>query len=77
MPSPTEATAPVLGWHVEHLRFLEVLLWGRPALAPEESFYQRVLAGDPDEAAHQAEAFLKDKPLPVYYAKGLKQSDCR
>jgi len=26
-----------------------------------------LLAGDPDEAAHQAEAFLKDKALAVYY----------
>ena len=26
-----------------------------------------MLADDPDEAAHQAEAFLKDKPLSVYY----------
>src|ERR1700720_3640013 len=53
--------------HVEHLQFLEVLLGDQPALAPEESFYQRMLADDPDEAAHQAEAFLKDKPLSVYY----------
>src|ERR1700719_3969218 len=57
----------VLGRHVEHLQFLEVLLGDRPALAPEESFYQRLLANDPDEAAHQAEAFLKNKPLSVYY----------
>jgi hypothetical protein len=56
-----------LGRHVEHLQFLEVLLGDRPALAPQESFYQRMLADDPDEAAHQAEAFLKDKPLSVYY----------
>ena len=57
----------VLGRHVEHLQFLEVLLGDRPALAPEESFHQRMLADDPDEAAHQAEAFLKHKPLSVYY----------
>ena len=56
----------VLGRHVEHLQFLEVLLGDRPALAPEESFHQR-MADDPDEAAHQAEAFLKHKPLSVYY----------
>jgi hypothetical protein len=62
----------VLGRHVEHLQFLEVLLGDRPALAPEESFYQRMLPDDPDEAAHQAEAFLKDKPLSVEVAiKGL------
>ncbi len=57
----------VLGRHVEHLQFLEVLLGDQPPLAPEETFYQRMLAGDPDEAAHQAEEFLKDKPLSAYY----------
>jgi hypothetical protein len=46
---------------------LEVLLGDRPALAPEESFYQRLLADDQDEAAHQAETFLKNQPLSVYY----------
>jgi hypothetical protein len=44
-----------------------VLLGDEPALTPEESFYQRVLADNPDEAARQAEEFLKDKPLSVYY----------
>jgi hypothetical protein len=39
----------------------------RNGWTPEESFYQRILADDPDEAAHQAEACLKDKPLSVYY----------
>ena len=37
------------------------------ALAPEQGFYQRILAGDPDEAAYQAEEFLKSKPLSAYY----------
>src|SRR5579884_3040311 len=67
LSTPLTMCLVVLGRHVEHLRFLEVLLGDRPALAPEESFYQRILADDPDEAASQAEAFLKDKPLSVYY----------
>jgi predicted PurR-regulated permease PerM len=65
--TPLTMCLVVLGRHVEHLQFLEVLLGDRPPLAPEESFYQRMLADDPDEAAHQAEAFLKDQPLSVYY----------
>ncbi len=36
-------------------------------MAPEESFYLRMLAGDPDEAAEQAEAYLHDHTLPVYF----------
>jgi hypothetical protein len=67
LSTPLTMCLVVLGRHVEHLQFLEVLLGDRPALAPEESFYQRLLANDPDEAAHQAEVFLKDKPLSVYY----------
>lgn len=67
LSTPLTMCLVVLGRHVEHLQFLEVLLGDQPALAPEESFYQRMLADDPDEAAHQAEAFLKDKPLSAYY----------
>jgi predicted PurR-regulated permease PerM len=65
--TPLTMCLVVLGRHVEHFGFLEVLLGDRPALAPEESFYQRLLAGDPDEAAHQAEGFLKNQPLSAYY----------
>jgi len=67
LSTPLTMCLVVLGRHVEHLQFLEVLLGDQPALAPEESFYQRMLADDPDEAAIQAEAFLKDRPLWVYY----------
>jgi hypothetical protein len=39
----------------------------RPALTPVESFYQRVLAGDADEALDQAEMILRDRSLSSYY----------
>ena len=67
LSTPLTMCLVVLGRHVKHLEFLAVLLGDQPALAPEQSFYQRVLAGDPDEAAHQAEEFLKDRPLSAYY----------
>lgn len=67
LSTPLTMCLVVLGRHVERLQFLEVLLGDEPALAPEQSFYQRILADDPDEAAHQAEAFLKEQPLSVYY----------
>ena len=57
----------VLGRHVERLEFLEVLLGDRPALTPVESFYQRILAGDADEAQDHAELLLKDRSLSSYY----------
>jgi hypothetical protein len=65
----------VLGQHVAALEFLDILLGDEPALSPEEKFYQRMLAGDSDDAAYQAEAFLKANPLSAYYdqvaVKGL------
>ena len=67
LSTPLTMCLVVLGRHVEHLQFFEVLLGDQPPLAPEESFYQHMLADDPDEAAHRAEAFLKDKPLSTYY----------
>lgn len=57
----------VLGRHIEALQFIEVLLGDEPALEPEESFYQRVLAGDATEAADQAEQQLKTQALSTYY----------
>jgi predicted PurR-regulated permease PerM len=67
LSTPLTVCLVVIGRHVERLRFLDVLLGDQPALAPEETFYQRMLAGDPDEAAHQAEVFLKEKSLCEYY----------
>jgi predicted PurR-regulated permease PerM len=67
LSTPLTMCLVVLGRHVEHLQFLEVLLGDQPALAPEESFYQRILADDPDEASHLAEEFLKENPLSAYY----------
>ena len=57
----------VLGRHVQHLQFIDVLLGDQPALTPAESFYQRMLADDADEALDQAEAYLRDHPLSDYY----------
>ncbi len=44
-----------------------MLLGDRPALTPAESFYQRILAGDADEALDQAEVLLQDQALSLYY----------
>jgi hypothetical protein len=57
----------VLGRHVERLKFLDILLGDRPVLAPHEIFYQRMLAGDPQEAAEKAREILKERALVTYY----------
>ncbi|MEZ5786896.1 MAG: AI-2E family transporter, partial [Xanthobacteraceae bacterium] len=76
LATPLTLCLVVLGRHVDRLEFLDVLLGDRPALSPVESFYQRMLAGDPDEVQDQAEALLKTCSLSAYYdtvaLKGLK-----
>jgi predicted PurR-regulated permease PerM len=66
----------VLGRYVKQLEFLEILMGDRPALTPVESFCQRMLANDPEEALEYAEDLLKDQPLIAYYdnvvIKGLQ-----
>jgi predicted PurR-regulated permease PerM len=71
LATPLTVCLVVLGRHVEHLKFLEVLLSDRPALSPSESAYQRMLAGDPIEATEQAQSFLKDGTLTEYYEQIL------
>jgi predicted PurR-regulated permease PerM len=67
LATPLTVCLVVLGRHVEKLKFLEIMLGDRPALSPTEVTYQRMLAGDPMEAAEQAETFLKEHPLVSYY----------
>jgi len=74
--TPLTLCLVVLGRHVERLEFLDVLLGDRPALSPAENLYQRMLAGDPDEALESAEILLKERSLTSYYdevaLKGLQ-----
>jgi len=72
LSTPLTLCLAVLGRHVEQLKFLDVLLGNRPPLAHEESFYLRILAGDPDDAARLAESFLKQHSLCEYYDIALK-----
>ena len=76
LATPLTVCLVVLGRHVERLEFLDVMFGDRPALSPAEIFYQRMLAGDPTEAAEKAEEFLKERSLSSYYdevaLKGLQ-----
>jgi hypothetical protein len=67
LATPLTVCLVVLGRHVERLAFLDVMFGDRPALSPPEIFYQRMLAGDPTEAAEKAEQFLKERSLSSYY----------
>ena len=67
LSTPLTVCLVVLGRHVEHLAFLDVLLGDRPPLSPSESLYQRMLANDPVEASDQAQKCLTEMSLGEYY----------
>ena len=66
LSTPLTACLVVIGRYVPALRFFAVLFGNEAPLAGEESFYQRLLAGDDAEAAEQAEAFLKSGSLAEF-----------
>src|SRR6185503_14330128 len=67
LSTPLTMCFVVFSRHVESLKFLDVMLGDTPALSFEESLYLRMLAEDPDEAAAEAEGFLRHNSLPAYY----------
>ncbi|MCJ2140644.1 AI-2E family transporter [Methylobacterium sp. E-066] len=76
LSTPLTVCLVVLGRHVEHLEFLDVLFGDRPALTPVQNFYQRILAGDSEEVLGHAELILQQCSLSSYYdevvLKGLE-----
>ena len=76
LATPLTVCLVVLGRHVDRLRFLDVMLGDRPPLTPPQLAYQRMLAGDPVEQAHE---YLKDSSLENYYdailLKGLRLAE--
>ncbi len=69
LSTPLTVCLAVLGRYVPQFEFLEVLFGSDPVLDPKERLYQRLLAGDPDEATDQAEEILEQDYLEDYYGK--------
>jgi predicted PurR-regulated permease PerM len=67
LSTPMTVCLVVLGRHVPALQFLNVLLGSEPVLTPVETFYQRILANDPEEATEQAEEFAKNSSLTEFF----------
>src|SRR5215472_10013952 len=67
LSTPLTVCLVVLGRHVPQLEFLDVMLGNQPVLAPDETFYQRLLANDPEEATEQAEEFMKERSLGEFF----------
>jgi predicted PurR-regulated permease PerM len=73
LSTPLTVCLGVVGRHIPGLEFLDIMIGDEPPLTPAQSFYQRALAGDIDEAVDQAEQSLRDHSLScVYDEVGLK-----
>ena len=67
LSTPMTVCLVVLGRHVPQLQFLDVVLGNQPALTTEETFYQRMLASDPEEATQLAEEFAAEHSLAAFF----------
>jgi predicted PurR-regulated permease PerM len=67
LSTPLTLCLVVIGRHSKKLEFLDIMLGDSPALTPVESLYQRIFAGDADEAQDHAEVTLKEVSLTSYY----------
>jgi predicted PurR-regulated permease PerM len=77
MSGPLTVCLAVIGKYVPQLHFLNVLLGDEPVLEPEIGFYQRLVAGDLDEAVSIAEAELKTSDLEAVYVKLIEPGLCQ
>ena len=69
MATPLTVCLVVMGKHVPGLQFLSTLMADAPALSPDVSYYQRLLAGDQAEAFDIVEKHIKsNEPETVYDA---------
>lgn len=67
LSTPLTVCLVVLGRHVPQFEFLDVLFGNEPVLEPHQQLYQRLLAGDPEEATDRAESFLEDNRIVTFY----------
>src|SRR6185295_12803319 len=67
LATPLTICLVVVGRHVDRLQFLDIMLGDQPPLTPSQLLYQRLLAGDPIEAAEQAREYLETASLEDYY----------
>ena len=67
LATPLTVCLLVIGKHVPQLSFLDILLGNEPVFEPMKRVYQRLLAGDPEEAAELVEADLEKRTLVEVY----------
>jgi predicted PurR-regulated permease PerM len=69
LSTPLTVCLVVLGRHVPQFEFLDVLFGNEPVLERHARLYQRLLAGDPDEATDHAETFLEERDLVDFHGE--------
>jgi hypothetical protein len=67
LATPLTVCLVVLGRHVPHLYFFDMLLGSTPALDPPIIYYQRLLAQDQEDAMAVVEDYVRDHPLERVY----------
>jgi predicted PurR-regulated permease PerM len=67
LATPLTVCLLVVGKHVPQLSFLDVLLGNEPVFEPKKRIYQRLVAGDQEEADELLEELLGDRPLVDVY----------
>ncbi len=67
LATPLTVCVLVVGKHVPQLSFLNVLLGTEPVFEPKKQVYQRLLAGDVEQAAELFSDSLRDKSLVDVY----------
>lgn len=67
LATPLTVCLLVIGKHVPQLSFLDTLLGSEPVLDLRSRVYQRLLAGDQEEAVELVLGALRDKPLAEVY----------
>lgn len=67
LATPLTVCLLVIGKHVPQLSFLDTLLGNEPVFEPAKRVYQRLLAGDQEEASELLDEYLEHGPLVDVY----------
>ncbi len=67
LATPLTVCVLVVGKHVPQLAFLDILLGNEPVFEPKTHVYQRLLAGDQEQAVELFEGYLAKQPLVEVY----------
>jgi hypothetical protein len=67
LSTPMTVCLVVMGKYVPQLQFLDILLGDEPVLPPHLRIYQRLIAGDEEEAAEVANEEFKTKTLEAVF----------